>query len=333
MSKRLITGTLAALMALSLVACGSSSTTESSSSSTATESTTTSTSSSDDTIFVGIVTKSMADQHWALVKAGAESKAAELGVQVSVIGPNAETDVQGQVDMIDNLIGQEVDVLCVAPSSQDAVLVPFQTADDEGIPIITIDTDTTFENRLSFIGTGNETAAYSGGEVAGAAVGEGATAIIIRGKLGDATHDQREAGFVAALEEAGVEVLEVKAADSDTEKALNIMQDLFLVYDQIDLVCTTGDNMAYGVQRAVEAAGTDTLIMGFDGTEAGCELILEDKMLGSVAQNPFAMGELAVENAVKAVNGEAVEERIDSGSEVVTIANAEEFLATLASLT
>lgn len=284
---------------------------------------------SGETPHIGIVVKSLADQHWALVKAGAEAKAKELGVKVDCIGPNSESDVQAQVDMIDNLIGQQVDALCVAPSSQDAVLGSLKNAYDAGIPILTIDTDTTYDKRLSFIGTGNVAAAKMGGEAAAKVVGSGAKAVILRGRLGDPTHDQREQGFREALEAAGVEIIEVKAADSDAEKAMNIMQDLLQVHKDIDLVCCTTDNNVLGAQRAVEAAGADTKLMSFDGTSNVCELILQGKVLGSVAQNPYAMGQLAVENALKAIKGEKVEARIDSGAKVIMADNAEQYLADL----
>lgn len=284
-------------------------------------------------LHIGIVVKSMADQHWALVKAGAEAKAAELGVDVTCIGPNSESDVQAQVDMIDNLLGQQVDAICVAPSSQDAVLIPLKSADEMGIPILTIDTDTTYENRLSFIGTGNYAAAYDGGVTAAKVVGSGATCVIIRGRLGDATHDDREQGYLDALQAAGVEVLEIKVGDSDAEKSMNITQDILQLYDKIDLICCTTDNQCLGVQRAIEAAGVPTKIMSFDGTTAVCELIQQGKVLGSVAQSPFAMGQLAVENSIKAIKGEAIEPRIDSGAKVIMADNVDAYFAELTELT
>ncbi len=283
----------------------------------------------DKPIHIGIVVKSMADQHWNLVKAGAMAKARELGVQVDVIGPNAESDVQGQVDMIDNMVGQGVSALAVAPSSQDAVIGSFQKAADAGIPILTIDTDTTFEKRLSFIGTGNYDAAKAGGEAAAKVVGSGKKAVILRGRLGDPTHDQRQQGFEEALKAAGVEIIDVKAADSDAEKAMNIMQDLLQVYPQIDLVVSTTDSQALGAQRAIEAASAKTIIMSFDGTSDVCALIQQGKVMGSVAQNPYGMGELAVENAIKAAKGESVEARIDSGAVVVMTENVDSYLEDL----
>lgn len=282
-------------------------------------------------IHVGIVVKSMASQYWMLLKSGAEAKAEELGVKLDCVGPNSESDVQAQVDMIDNLIAQQIDALCVAPSSQDAVLGSLQTAHSQNIPILTVDTDVEFDGRMSFIGTGNESAARLGGEAAAAAVPKGSKVVIIRGRLGDITHDQREKGFQDAMNATGMEVIEIKAADSDTEKAMNIMQDLLQVHSDIGLILSTTDDQAVGAQRAVEAAGTTIPIMGFDGTSSVCALIQEGKIFGSVAQNPYGMGELAVENAVKAVKGETVEPRIDSGAEVITKENVDRYLAELES--
>lgn len=274
-----------------------------------------------------IVVKSLADQYWVLLKAGAEAKAAELGVTVSVIGPNAESDVQGQVDMIQNKIGEGVDGLAIAPSSPDAVLPVLEQADNAGIPVLAVDTDIPgYANKKSFIGTGNEAAGQQGGEYAAGIVGEGAKAIVLRGRLGDTTHDQRETGIVAGLEAGGVEILEVKPCDSEAEKAMNAMQDLLNVYDQIDIVVTTADSMAQGAQRAIENAGKEIPVVGFDGTIPVAELIAEGSVIkGSVAQAPYVMGQLCVEKLVALHNGESIEDRIDSGTSMVTPENAQQF--------
>lgn len=280
---------------------------------------------------IGFVVKSLADQYWVLVKAGAEAKAKELGVKVNFTGPNAESDVQGQVDMVQSMIGKKVSALCLAPSSPDTVLPTLQQAVDANIPVIAVDTDLPgFDKKVSFIGTGNEAAGKQGGEYAASLVGSGKKAIILRGRLGDTTHDQRTAGYEAGLKAGGVEVLEVKAADSEAEKAMNAIQDLMNVYPQIDIIVTTADSMAQGAQRAIENAGKDIPVIGFDGTIPVCELIANGSVIkGTVAQSPYKMGELGVENAVKAAKGEAVEARIDSGTEMITVENAAEFMANL----
>lgn len=282
-------------------------------------------------IKVGFVVKSLADQYWILVKAGAEKAAADNGVELSFIAPNSESDVQKQVENIETLVAEGVDVLCVAPSNDETVLPALQTAVDAGIKVIAVDTDSSLPDKACFIGTGNEKAAKEGAVWAAQQVGEGAKAIVLRGRLGDATHDAREKGVVEGLEENGVEVLEVQAADSTEEKGMSVSENLLQKYPQVDLIITTADSMATGAYNAVINAGTDTQVYGFDGTIPVAQKVADGEMLGTTAQSPYDMGVLGVETAIKLVNGEEVDAVIDSGQLVVNKDNAADFVADLES--
>lgn len=279
---------------------------------------------------VGIVVKSLADQYWTLVKAGADDATAAYGNELTFIAPNSEADVQKQVENIETLTSAGVDVICIAPSNDETVLPALQTAVDQGIKVIAVDTDSSLPDKASFIGTGNESAAKEGAAWAAKEVGEGAKAIVLRGRLGDATHDAREAGIKAGLEEGKVEILEVQAADSTEEKGMQVSENLLNKYDKVDLIITTADSMAVGAMNAVEKGGYEGVkIMGFDGTVPGVQNVVDGKWLGTTAQSPYNMGVLAVTNAIKLAKGEKIEERIDSGQTVVGPDNAAEFLADL----
>lgn len=329
--KRLIALLMAGAMTMSLAACGGDKGGKNDGGGAASGSTP---AQSGGDMEIGFVVKSLADEYWVLVKAGAEAKAKELGVKVNFTGPNAESDVQAQADMVQTQIGNKVAALCLAPSSPDTVISVLQQAVEANIPVLAVDTDLpSFEQKVTFIGTGNEAAGKLGGEYAASLVGEGKKAIILRGRLGDTTHDQRQAGYEAGLKAGGVEILEIKAADSEAEKAMNAIQDLMNVYTDIDIVVTTADSMAQGAQRAIENAGKDIPVIGFDGTIPVAELIAEGSVIkGTVAQSPYRMGELGIENAIKAAKGEAVDARIDSGAEMVTADNAADFVANLKAL-
>lgn len=279
-------------------------------------------------IHVAFVVKSLSDQFYVLMKAGAEQAAAEAGIELTFVAPNSESDVQGQVDMIQNLLGQDIDAICIAPSSDDAVQPVLEQAEAAGIKVLAVDTDTSYPGKLTFIGTGNTAAAKLGGEYVVEKLGEGKNAIILRGRLGDQNHDEREAGWVEGLEAGGYTILEVQAADSEAEKGMNVTQNLLTKYDNIDVICCTADSMAQGAQRAVEAAGKlDTIsVMGFDGTLPVCEMTIDGLFLGSVAQDPFNMGVVGVQEGIKAAKGETIEARIDTGAIIVGQDNAQDFL-------
>lgn len=344
--KKILAVLLAMVMVFSMAACGSSSndgaadtkeettpeaSDESGDDAAADERTAENTtdSNSGEKIKVGFVVKSLADQYWILVKAGAEKAAAENNVELTFIAPNSESDVAKQVENIETLVASGVDVLCVAPSNDETVLPALQNAVDAGIKVIAVDTDSSLPDKVSFIGTGNENAAKEGALWAGEQLGEGKKAIILRGRLGDATHDAREAGLKAGLEEKGIEILESQAADSTEEKGMSVAENLLQKYPEVDLIITTADSMAVGAYNAVQAAGTETLVYGFDGTIPVCEKVAEGEILGTTAQSPYDMGVLGIETAIKIMNGEEVDAVIDSGQKVIEKSNAEEFKADL----
>lgn len=330
--KRFLALLVAGTMAMSMAACGGSKAPAASTSGSGSDSGADSGSSAaSGTMEIGFVVKSLADQHWIIVKAGAEARAKELGVNVNFVAPNAESDVQGQVDMVQTQLGNKVAALCLAPSSPETVLPVLQQAVGANIPVLAVDTDLPgFDQKVTFIGTGNEAAGRVGGDYAAKLVGSGKKAIILRGRLGDPTHDQRVDGIKAGLEAGGVEVLEIKAADAEAEKAMNATQDLMNVYPDIHVVCTTADSMAQGAQRAIENAGKDISVIGFDGTIPVVELVRDGSVIkASVAQSPYKMGQMGVEYAVKAAKGETIEKRIDTGAELVTAENAAEFLSNM----
>lgn len=279
------------------------------------------------TCSVGIVVKSLDNDYYTTLKDGAEARADELGVDLTFVAPNAETDVQSWVNMVSDLIAAQVDVLAVCPADDAACLPIIREAGEAGIDIIAVDNDTAYEGKLSFIGTSNYDAGKLGGEYCAEQVGEGANAIILRGPVGSSNHDERQDGFVDALEAGGVTILEIKDANCVAETAMTAIEDLMTVYDDIDLICCTNDLMAIGAQRAVDAAGLDAKVFGFDGSADVCQGTLDGLYLGTVAQDPYQMGVLAIDNALALFNGETIPERIDSGCAVVTAENAQEFLS------
>lgn len=274
---------------------------------------------------VGLVVKAIGDPHWLDVRDGAQAKADELGVELIFSAPNAETDVEKQINMVQDMISQGVDAICVAPSQPDSMNNTLQTASEKEIPVLWVDTQGNYDKAISFIGTGNENAAYLGGQHIATLLEKGDKVVIIRNSIGDPTGDQREAGYRKAMEEAGIEVLDSKPGLGEAE-AMNVMMDMIQTYPQIDAVLNIGSYMAKGAARAIEQAGKkgEILIGSFDGTHE-LQLLEDSTFACTVAQNPKEMGALAVEMAVKAINGQPVESRIDSGATLITPDTVQEY--------
>jgi ribose transport system substrate-binding protein len=87
------------------------------------------------------------------------------------------------------------------------------------------------------------------------------------------------------------------------------------------------DEMALGAVQALgESAGDEVKAVGFDATEDGLSAIQDGTMNATVAQQPSEIGSLGVENAIRVIDGESVEENIPVAVQLVTPDNVSEFL-------
>lgn len=328
--KKLFAMLLSLAMVLSLAACGGSTTEETTTDDSTTEETGDAATTSD--IEIAVVLKTLSSEYWGYVETGCYAAGEDLGVKVTVVGPGAESDIEGQVSMIEQQIGAGCDAIVCAPNDASAAGAALQTAIDQGIPVLAVDTNVGIEGQTCFVGTSNVDAAYEGAKWAIEQVGSDAKAVIIYGQEGDNTSNMRREGYQKACDEAGVEVLDALSGQNTTDGATKTMEDMLNAHPgEIKMVFCHNDDTAIGAMNACKNAGvTDVTIVGFDGNASAVDLILAGELVkATVAQQPYEMGYQVVEAAVKAINGETVDEVINAPVEVVTAENGQAYLDSL----
>ncbi len=330
--KRFMSLALAGMMCAGMLAgCGSSGGSDSSDDSSAAGS---AGGSSSDSYSISFIVK-LTDGHFSKVMAGAEAYAEEHpNVTVDIQSPTSATAYDEQINMIETTLNS---------GAYDAmILSPLQSESAAGLvantemPIIACDTDFTSDKKLAFVGTGNEDAAKNGGKAAAeVAIENGAdkpTAVILTGVQGDETHDARLEGYKAGIEEAGGEVLEVQYCDALADKAANAMEAIIQKYpDGVDIICSTNDDMVMAALKVKNDSNNEAfancVMCGFDGNQAAIEAVQDGSLTMDVAQLGYDMGYKSVEAAVAALEGETVDSFIDSGAEIVTTDNVEEYIS------
>src|SRR6266542_4348657 len=143
-----------------------------------------------------IVTKALDSEFWQTLKSGAEEAARKYpDIELSVLAPEREINIDQQASIIEDQILKKVSALAVVPGGVAEVTPVLDKAKAAGIPVLIVDNDTPWPGKLSYIGTDNRV----GGKLAGDYLvkileGHGKVAII-RGVLGVSSHDDRVAGF------------------------------------------------------------------------------------------------------------------------------------------
>ncbi|WP_198418410.1 sugar ABC transporter substrate-binding protein [Pelolinea submarina] len=278
---------------------------------------------SGDKIKVAVVVKAVTSDYWKLVGAGVDQAMVDdPTIEAEFLGPNEETDIEGQIRIIEAQISAKVDALAVAPSQADQLAPTLQKAVDAGIPVVLIDTNIdTFEAKSAFVGTDNRLGGTMAGEFIAGKLQSGDEVAIIRGAAGDPVHNLREEGATEALEAAGLVVVAVQPADSDRAKGQSVAENLLTANPNLKAIYATNDEMALGALNAAKAAGMSLVIVGFDASPDALTSIEAGELSGSVAQFPGKIGELGTLTAAAVARGEAVESFVNTGVDVVSIDN------------
>lgn len=274
---------------------------------------------------IALVPKAMDSEFWLAVRDGAQ-KAVEgrNDVTLSVLAPDREINVDQQVSILEDQIQRGAKALVVAPAGSAQVVPVLQNAISRGIPVVLVDADAPLPGKSSYAGTDNR----AGGALAAKhiieKVGAGKIALI-SGVPGNQSQDDRAAGFLETIATApGLQVVARQPANSERSLGLSVMENILTAHPDIKAVFATNDQMALGAVEAIQARkpGAGIVVVGFDATAEAVQAIGAGRMSASVAQRPFEMGRRSVEAALALIDGRTVEPRIDTGTELVTAANA-----------
>jgi ribose transport system substrate-binding protein len=263
---------------------------------------------------------------WAAVEQGAKDAAAANNVDLTVLAPPAETDVATQVSQIEDQITKKVQAIVVAPTDMAGLNPTFDKAKAAKIPVLFVDTNAPWPDKLTFIGTDNRNGGKLAGEFICKALGNKGKVALITGVLSQQTHIDRSGGAEDAFKACGITVVAKQPADSLRDKGQTVMENALTANPDVNAVFATNDLMALGAMEAIKAAKkTGIVVVGFDANPDAATSILSGEMTASVAQSPTNMGKFGVENALKAIKGETIPKVIDTGTLMVDKSNADKF--------
>jgi len=281
---------------------------------------------------VACILKTLSSQYWKIVAAGAKDAAAKNNVDLMLAGPPSEDDVEQQVNMIEDALTKKPAVLLLAPSQPPTVIPVLEKYKKAGIPVVLIDTDVDWPAKATFIGTTNVTAGKQGGKYLASLLNKGDKVVLIDGAPGNPACTDRVKGAEEVLKAAGMTIAAVQPGYSDRDKAMTVMQNILQAQPDVKGVFAANDEMALGAVRAMQQAGKKVPAIGTDGIADAANAILAGDMAGTVAQQPYDMGKLGVEVALKLHKKEKVDKRIDSGTKMITKDNAQSQLDFLAKI-
>ena len=305
-----------------------------------------------------LVSKGFQHQFWQAVLQGANEAAAEYGVEIDFQGPDTESDIAQQVQMLNNAFNNNPPAIGLAALDTEACLDTIKEIQKAGIPIVGFDSGVPGAPEGAIVANA-ATDNYKAGELAA-----DETYKLIKDKVASATGTvrigvmnqeansesivQRGSGFVdkmKSLLEADGKTVSVEGHDKwankvdgadviiDVAVPASVSADLSSVdaqdlLNKPDTICIYGSNQFSGEglingDANIGKLGKDVVGVAFDSGVLIKTAVREGKLAGAVTQDPLQIGYKTVELCVKAIKGEPVSD-VDTGCQWYTAENMDD---------
>lgn len=262
---------------------------------------------------------------WQVLGQGVYTAAKEFGEQVQTTGTVGESDIDGQIALLEKAIGEQPKAIVMAATDYDRLVPVAKKIRDAGIPLVTVDSGLNGGISASFVATDNYEAGRKAGDALLKWVEKDAEIAIVNFVKGSSATMDRDRGARDLFKEAGgVSVLEQTLyADGSDLKAYDVAVKLIQDEPNISGIVCLNEATTVAAAKAIKDLGVSyrVKLVGFDSSTDEIAFLEEGIIQAIVVQKPFNMGYLAVKTVVETLKGKEVEPLIDTGSEVITKQN------------
>jgi len=280
---------------------------------------------------IPIIVKDTTSFYWQIVLAGARQAGKDLNVQVPELGAQAETDINGQISILENAVAGSPAAVVIAPTERSALGAPITEA-AKSVPIIGIDSSAESDAFTSFLTTDN----VQGGRIAADGLAaaikaktgkeEGEVALITNAPNAGSL-EERKKGFVEQLAKyPGLKLVADRYADGQAATGLNITTDLLTANPNLVGIFASNLIMAQGAGQAIAENGAKdkVALIGFDSDDRLVGFLKDGVISALVVQDPYRMGYDGIKTALAASKKETVAKNVDTGANLITTANMTE---------
>jgi ribose transport system substrate-binding protein len=258
---------------------------------------------------------------------GAQRKAAELGVEVIYRGPERADELK-QKEVLESLIAQKVDGIAISVLNADFLTSTIDKAVDAGIPVVTWDSDAPKSKRLAFYGVDDYKSGLIMGEEAGKLLnGKGTVAFLT--SLGANNLQMRLKGAKDALAKfPGISIVETYDIKEDSLRCAELVATGTNRYPNLGAWISVGGWPVFSANALTPVDPRKTKFISFDTVESAIDLLRSGKVQVLLGQKYFGWGAESIRllNDIKAGKMPPAT-IIDSGVDVVTMANVDEYVA------
>lgn len=223
---------------------------------------------------VGLVMKSLQADFFKEMQKGAEEFVdKEQCCRLVSTGTQSQTEVERQIELVDEMTASGVDAIVVVPIDSKALVAPVARAVKAGIKVVNIDIkldDEPLERegvKVDFVGPDNLAASYAVATLLADTLPEGTPVAVIEGLPVADNARQRKAGADRAIAEHKLDCVASVPANWEIDEAEKVFRGILADHPEVKAVFSCNDAMALGVIKVLREAGKkpgEIAVTGFD---------------------------------------------------------------------
>lgn len=266
------------------------------------------------------VTFSLQVEYFQLGVGGAKKAAQELGTDLVVHDPQADSGKQ--VADFEDCIARKADAIIIDPIESTALAGPIEEAGKKGIPIAALDTPIKSPYVVVQLGIPQFEASREFGQfVAGYVIGkmDGKAKVGVMLASSEVQLSRRD-GFLEAMKAVpNATIVATGDGRNVLETAQAAAENMLTAHPDIDVIYATGDPQLQGALAAATSQGRKIAFFGWDDVPEPFVKPLQDgRIIGFVMQAPQIGGEMAVRFLLQKLKGEQIPARYTYNPTIIT---------------
>jgi ribose transport system substrate-binding protein len=273
------------------------------------------------------VTKTLINEFWQVVAAGVKGESAKYGIKVDLQAANDESSMIEQLNLAQTVMSKKPDALLLSPESDSNLVPVIEAARAANIPTVVID-DARTKGASTYIGTDQVAIGAKAADFFHKIYPNGGKVAQIEGAAGSPNARLRIKGFEDELKTyPNLQLVASQPGNWDRLTALNATSNILRQHPDLVGIYANNDGMALGVVEAVKSAGdlAKVAVVGTDGIKEAKNSIIAGELRATVAEAPYAEGQLGVQMALRLLDCQPIPAWVLSPHVVITKDNLADF--------
>ena len=267
--------------------------------------------------YIPVISKGFQHQFWQAVKLGAEKAATDLGATITFEGPENESQVDKQIEMLQAALDKKPQAICFAALDSKAAIPLLQKAKDANIPVIGFDSGVDSDIPVTTAATDNIAAAGEAAKKMAGLIGDAGDVAIIAHDQTSRTGIDRVKGFTDEITKnhPNIKIVATQYGGGDQLKSTDLAKAILQSNPNLKGIFGANEGSAIGVLNGVKESGKagKVVVIGYDSGKQQLDAIRSGEEAGAITQDPIGIGYKCVESALKAIKGETLPKTIDTG--------------------